>query len=283
MNVALLQSQEFWADKFPNLSICNLELFRQSSSVKLDQSTAQELAGQLTEEGYLQGRSDWGLDLDEMARSIRVLSEAGIPPVFAFLFDEFWIAFRKLDNLYRAVLGEDYVFLPDFWVWNVDPSKGEAGWSPHRDRGRIALFADGSPKSVTTWIPLTEATPLNGCIYVVPVSEDPTYGTEEEAAWRPSLNGVRALPVSPGDFLIWNQSLLHWGGKTSKRARSSRISLSFEVQRGDVPPFNEPLLRPSSIVSFGGRLRLVAKQLLQYRHMYQLSDEMTGFALSLTH
>lgn len=70
--------------------------------------------------------------------------------------------------------------LPDFWAWNVDPVRGDAGWRPHRDRGRTTLLPDGGPKSITTWIALTRATPLNGCMHVVPARNDPTYNTPDE-------------------------------------------------------------------------------------------------------
>ena len=43
------------------------------------------------------------------------------------------------------------------------------------DKGRRALFEDGSPKSLTTWIPLSNATALNGCMYIVPALHDPTF------------------------------------------------------------------------------------------------------------
>src|SRR5581483_4001555 len=146
--------------------------------------------------------------------------------------------------LYRELLGGKYCFLPDFWVWNVDPAKGDAGWQPHRDKGRVALFDDGSPKSLTTWIPLSSSTPLNGCMYIVPAMHDMTYGTAEEANWKFDYSSIRALPGEPGDFFIWNQAVLHWGSKTSPRAKESRISIAFEFQRADIPAFNNPLIDP---------------------------------------
>jgi len=33
---------------------------------------------------------------------------------------------------------------------------------------------------LTTWIPLSRATPLNGCLYIVPAPLDPTYATPDE-------------------------------------------------------------------------------------------------------
>ena len=89
---------------------------------------------------------------------------------------------------------------------------------------------------------------------------------------------VRALPVEPGDYLIWNQAVLHWGSRSSRLAQGPRISMALEFQRGDVAPFNGPLLPPLTRPGFEARLKLVAKQILQYRHMYPLTPAMQGLA-----
>src|SRR6185503_2390352 len=120
-----------------------------------------------------------GLDLGLMASTVRRLSAEGISPVFAFLFDEFWAPFRAMDGLFGGLLDE-YGLLPHFWVWNVDPQKGDAGWAPHRDMGHAALRPDGTPITITTWIPLSEANPLNSCMYMVPAHADPVYGTARD-------------------------------------------------------------------------------------------------------
>ncbi len=119
-------------------------------------------------------------------------------------------------------------------------------------------------------------------MYLVPPRLDPTYGTAEEKQWRFEYPSVRALPAMPGDALIWNQAVLHWGGKTSPLATESRISLAFEFQRLDVAPFNRPLIRPRACVPFDLRLKLVAKQILQYRHMYQFDPAMLEWAQDKT-
>ena len=71
-----------------------------------------------------------------MAETVRFLSAANLSPVFAFLYDEFWCPFLKLHHVYNALLGGRYMWLPAFWVGNVNPKKSELGWKPHRDRGR---------------------------------------------------------------------------------------------------------------------------------------------------
>jgi len=75
--------------------------------------------------------------------------------------------------------------------------------------------------------------------------------------------------------------VLHWGARSSARGPGPRISIGFEFQRGDIVPFNEPLLDPASHLNFNGCLLVIAKQILQYDHMYPLSDEMKAMAVAV--
>lgn len=272
-----LARREFWLAFAPRLHIDEASVLGDAGSFQFSPEVRQDIDGRLKFEGYFQLRHNWGVDLALMAETVRQLSAQNIPPVFGYLFDEFWIPFHALAPLYKAILG-DYAMLPDFWIWNVDPSKGDAGWKPHRDRGYDALFADGSPKSLTTWIPLSRATPGNSCIYVIPAHMDSDYAKTPDPNWRPNLPDARALSAEPGDFLIWNQALLHWGSRTSPYEKETRVSMAFEFQRTDVPPFNTPLLDAGKPLSFDERIRLIAKQVLQYRHMYTVQPAIEQMA-----
>jgi ectoine hydroxylase-related dioxygenase (phytanoyl-CoA dioxygenase family) len=178
----------------------------------------------------------------------------------------------------ESVLGPGFLRLPDFWVWFVDPKRGEKGWTPHRDKNRSTIREDGSPKSLTVWIPLTESTPLNGCIYMVPADRDPTYNTDRQNEWLFDYQDIRALPAAPGSILAWNQQVLHWGASGSLREINPRISVAVEFQAGDVPPYREPLSMANSVPSFDFRRQLIAKQILQYQHMYPLDPEVRAIA-----
>jgi hypothetical protein len=274
MKAGQFLKREHWISLAPGLHIEDRSLFENVAHFEL----TPELAAQFKYDGYLQGSADWGLDVKLMADTVRSLSAADLSPLFAYLYDEFWYPFFKLQHLYGALLGGEYYMLPDFWIWNVDHRKGEAGWKPHRDKGKKSLLDDGSPKSLTTWIPLSTATPLNGCMYVVPARYDPTYGTADELKLECEFQSIRALPGGPGDFFIWNQALLHWGSRTSPHAAESRVSMAFEFQRADVPPFNTPLIDPLHVPPFERRLELVAKQIGRYRHMYKLDPKVAEMA-----
>jgi len=269
---------KFWQSFAPNFNICEPASFVDISSSDFSESELGEARTRLTIEGYVQEECKWMVDCNEMAKLVGRLSNTSLPNVFAFVYDEFWLPFFQLHPILSSLLGRDYFMLPHFWVWNIDPAKGEAGWKPHRDKGRKSLDNDGSPKSITVWIPLSEVTPLNGCMYLVPAYLDPTYNTGRENQEEFAYSSIRALPGRPGDFFVWNQAVFHWGGKSSPRASTPRVSMAVEFQRADVEAFDIPLISPLSPPPFEVRLKLIAKQVLQYRHMYQADKEIVEFA-----
>jgi 2-polyprenyl-3-methyl-5-hydroxy-6-metoxy-1,4-benzoquinol methylase len=189
-----------------------------------------------------------------------------------------------LSQILSVILGDEYRQLPAFWGWYINTTNTEKGWRPHRDNLNDTLLADGMPKCVTIWIPLSDAIPLNGCMYILPAPFDPNYGgTIQKGEKNESINfqDIRALPATAGSVLCWNHAVLHWGGRSSERAPHARISLAFEFQRSDVEPYKTPLLDPSNPPNFNQRLALIGKQVLQYQHMYPLSEELAELATEL--
>jgi len=81
--------------------------------------------------------------------------------------------------------------------------------------------------------------------------------------------------------LAWNQAILHWGSRASDHGEGPRIGAAFEFQRGDRAPFSSPLLDPGRQLMFTERLALIGRQILQYRHMYPLTEEVAAIASSL--
>lgn len=216
---------------------------------------------------------------------IALLDRSGIPPPFAFVYDEFWLAYQGVADVIAAALGADYLMLPDFWAWHVRACDQGAGWGPHRDRVQPTLDDDNSPHALTVWLPLSDATPLNGCMYVLPAHLDERFrsrvfdGPDNNRVADPQ--SIRAVPSTAGSLLAWNQALLHWGGRASRLAGGPRISVAMEFQRGDRPAFNRPLLDPSRLPTFRERLGLIGKQVLQYRHMIPLAPDLERAAAEL--
>ena len=274
--------KDAWSNLSPNLHVDDNSALEGFETFLVDEATLEALQQKILTEGYIHIQSpEWNLPLEGMSQVITRIVEIGLAPVFAFVYDEFWLAFCKLHHILAGLLGDAYKRLPDFWIWRVDPVSGGSGWAPHRDKGRRSLQENGSPKSISVWLPLTSATPLNGCMYIVPADRDPTYNTEDEKRHVPALQDIRALPCSPGEIFMWNQAILHWGGRSSPEANSPRISVSIEFQRGEIEPFNTPLMEPLTLANFDFRMQLICKQVMQYGHMNEVSSVTSLFVESL--
>ncbi|MGE5539744.1 MAG: phytanoyl-CoA dioxygenase family protein [Gemmatimonas sp.] len=276
-----LRDRTFWTSVAPGFHIEDRASFARVPLWELP-APAETIAAVLDREGYVHLPGAQGAAAaQQLSSAVRRLVDAGLPPVFAMVFDEFWIPAFALTKIVATALGGTYKLLPDFWIWHIDPAKDEAGWAPHRDKGHRALFPDGRPKAVTAWLALSDADPLNGCMYLVPAHRDPHYGTERDGDWTFAYPDVRALPAAVGDVFVWNQAVLHWGAHASPMAKAARVSMAFEFQREDVAPFNEPLIPATTILRFEDRLKLIAKQVLQYKHMYRVPPDMDEAARTL--
>jgi hypothetical protein len=279
---------DFWRELNPGLSITESAV--PWSPLKFDPDELAEIAHDLQTEGYFQiGPLLPELEVFLMGTGIATLHEANIPAVFAFVYDEYWQVYMRLARLLAGILGDGYRLLPSFWAWCIEPDPNQAGWGPHRDRlSKPVLREDHSPNIMTIWIPLSDATPLNGCMYVIPAHHDPYYVESQTTGYQDNLSliavvmqSVRALPAPAGSILGWTHSLFHWGGHSSIKTEVPRISLSVEFQRGDVAAFTPNLLEPLIVPSFERRLQFIAKQILRYRHMYPLSEELANLAEQL--
>lgn len=266
-DLAQLRSEDTWHAIAPSLHVCDSAFWQSQQALQLDDTTLDTLAQLTTREGYFQTDPvDWQLPVYDMANLIHALRQLRIPPVFGFVYDEFWLMYVKMQPVLARILGDDYVTLPNVWAWHIDPAANEHGWRPHRDRGRASIFEDGRPKILNVWLPLTDATPINGCMYLVPADRDPTYNTAEEMNMQYQLNDIRALPAAAGSMLAWNQAVLHWGSHAAPRIATPRISIGAEFQRRDVAPFSEPFLEPGTQPTFAARLWMIAEQFKRYRH-----------------
>lgn len=269
----------FWRAFGPKLRIEDQKFIGSLEQVGDHGAKAERLRELIRTEGYFQlPAPEWDLPLADMAAVVAKLEAEGIPTPFAFVYDEFWALSVKLTRMLEGLLGPGFMRLPDFWAWHVDPTKDERGWRPHRDKGHGSLRPDRSAKSLTVWLPLSESTTLNGCMYILPADRDPTYATPNDGQWQIDLPDIRALPAQPGTIFCWTQAVLHWGSHGTPRESRPRISVAFEYQASDIPPYNEPLSPPMSTPVFSARLKLIAKQILQYQHMYPLRDDVKAIA-----
>jgi hypothetical protein len=242
------------------------------------------LVGQLREEGHVNVPAV--LEAEAVARlrgAVVSLAERGLPPVYLWMYDEVWRAFRAFRPFLAAALGADYVAVPELWTWHVPAEDAAEGWRPHRDQiEKVFVDADGSPQSLTLWMPLTDATPLNGCIYLLPSHLDPEFRRAvgpRDVVRRPQ--DIRAQPAVAGSVLAWNHGVLHWGGRASRRAAGPRISVACEFQRPSIQALARPLLPADRAPPFTLRLWLMARAILGYRHMATVPKDVAALAQAL--
>lgn len=272
---------EFWRSLNPGLSIAETWA-SPPQPIALDPDLQADRISDLSHQGYFQIEPVLPeMDLFRMAAGIEVLYENQIPELFAFVYDEFWQIHQSLRPLLTAFLGSEYRQLPAFWAWYLDAKTDHAGWERHRDRSQPTLRPDGMPNIMTIWIPLTDASPLNGCMYVLPAHLDPNYPDNLKSCEIDNVRDIRALPAAMGSVLGWTHSLLHWGARSSPKAPCPRISISCEFQRGDVDPYETPLLPSQFMPSFEQRLRLVGHQIRKYKHMFSHPEELLELATHL--
>tara|TARA_B110000971_G_scaffold179086_1_gene185265 strand:+ start:3440 stop:4351 length:912 start_codon:yes stop_codon:yes gene_type:complete len=270
----------FWDKIFTSLHTSHTANLKSSfKPFDIESDRVKLYKARLINEGFIQMPQlpwdNWFIDLKE---AIELFERLSIPLPFIFVYCEPWLLVSKLNIVIKKLFGESYYLLPDFWVWHVDPNKEAAGWMPHRDKGPNALFQNGAPKSLTIWIPITDATIENGCMYVLPANRDPSYVSGGFDKEKLDMQNIVALPASAGSPLIWNQGVLHWGSRSLHRNSPPRMSVAFEVQIANVDPFNQPLIKPLEIPNFEDRLKLICKQVLQYSHMYPLQKDIELFA-----
>lgn len=270
---------QFWKDLCPSLTISDIELRVTPPEVEI-----KDISDKIIHDGYFHVPfNSWDLPLDEMAKCIEKLKTLNIEPVWCFIYDEFWLLTTKVDAYIKSVLGEKYHKLPDMWAWHIDPANDERGWQAHRDRDPGTLFDDGSPKSITVWIPLTDATVENGCMYVVPKPKDPN-STKMDESYYADLeehlyeNDKVAVEAKAGDLLGWNQQLLHWGGSSTNKNAKPRISVSVEfvsnyvtrLQNHSVQYSVKPWFNPFHVPTFDKKAELINTVLLRYQHMWEV-------------
>src|SRR5262245_5368908 len=194
MSLTTWMTADYWLKLASHLHIRDVALLTRTLPFDLHDNIVQELDTRLVREGYFQiDPLNWGVPIGDMAHAIQALEQNRWMPVFAFVFDEYWVMYHQLKNVLARLLGADFKFKPNFWAWHIDPRQGQSGWEPHRDDSKTGLLPDGRSRCLTVWVALTDATPLNGCIYVVPADRDPTYNTPQHREWRFKLPDVRAL------------------------------------------------------------------------------------------
>ena len=193
---------------------------------------------------------------------VNVVKKTPFRSTYALLYDDFYQVAARLDNLLKPILGEGYLFIADeieaYHIANSD----NAGGSPHHRDSLMthkAISGDGMPLLVNVWVALTDITPEDACMYVVPAQHDPDYpsnGIEPDDPHRMRFHpeDIRAVPVKAGSVICWSTSLIHWGGRSSSFANHPRMSFAMYFQSAAVPPFHYAAFSQGSDIPFPLRI-----------------------------
>jgi len=291
-------TREYWLNLCPELSISDdLLSMDVKQAFKIEAAEPELCAAQFKEDGYFQSQPVLPAELTKkLASAIIKVTDQGFPAQFCLVYDEFWQPLMRLNHLLDPIMGKGYLLLPDFWFYNVKNDDSDSGWSPHRDvQFPNPINSDGTPKVLNLWIPLTDATPLNGCMYMLPASRDPDYPKDFTSLighdfrsvkhYTPEmLQNFRALPAKAGSVLGWNQYVFHWGSRSSRWAPEPRINYSMYVQRADVKPYDDLAINLNGNnnfrLTFDMRVGIVCRSLWQYKDTNDLtiSEELIEYA-----
>lgn len=273
---ALAARRDSWLQLNPHLHVT--DAFEREDPPRTESSTPviRQALEQVREEGWCYAPLP-GADtlLHDLLRAVDNLRAEHWHPSFAFVYDEMWrlAAHPFLASLLTEILGPGYTFERDFWVNYVPPRSG-SGWKPHVDAADDPLEADGRPNVLTVWVPLTDATLENGCMYLLPAHRMPGGGEFTAAAGSFSyafvtglLQAARAVPAAAGTVVCWGGRIVHWGAASERHAAAPRVSvaLSYRSARVAATPGEAGVdLRPGRM-PFTARLKAVGAQFMNYQ------------------
>jgi hypothetical protein len=277
----------YWTRICPDLSLGRLQPRNDIEEQSLPIEDRQRFVQRLVRDGYL--KTDPFISarlIAAMKQAMFVLRDQGFPPVFAYVYDEFWDIARGPS--FRALLADAFGpgcrQSPRVWAFHVGTEDGASGWPPHVDGGHLTHTTD----RITLWIPITDATLENGCMNVVPKHLLPPSLPDEFAndasgispkVWRTMLQGARPLPARAGSILAWDFQVVHWSGFCDG-AVEPRLSLAVEIIGATAEPVESelPLFDLVSLPPFEERLRAIAKGILSYQRFEPMTLRYVGLA-----
>jgi hypothetical protein len=257
----------YWQALYPPFSIC-AKAPQPPDLPPLDATTLAHYARGLDQFGYFSSESPLARTLTHpLLECVEAVRKQGWPPGFAYVYDEFWTLWRvaPIAQILTAALGKGYRWIPHGWCHYLQPVRGASGWPPHID-GNL-------PNRMSIWIPLSDATLENGCIYLVPkdmntsaIGERRELRDASNLQMRELLQRGRAIPAPAGSLLGWQFRILHWGS-TAHSPGNPRVSLVLEFIAGNEAPIkNEmPLFDPAApLPDLPMRLHSIGRAIRQY-------------------
>lgn len=252
-----------------------------------------------------------GAICERLAMGIRRLVAHGYSSNMILMFDEAWMVGDLLTCLVGGASGNAPI--GDWFIFNVDKDSCYIPGPPHRDRpsadetsfryppheSYTSALTDqlthsiaqpalslGAPKYCSVWLALTDATPENSCLYVIPREYDSGYSLlgEHISIQTGSLQHIVAQPLTQGSFLAFSHRLVHWGSLPQPHhAQRGRIALTlaFADPSFEFSYFDHNIFGPLPPLQL--RLGLVAGQQIQYEHLMPLGIHMLSLYRRIFH
>ncbi|MFT5007124.1 MAG: hypothetical protein ACI861_002051 [Paracoccaceae bacterium] len=258
------QSPEFWRRLAPELTISDaqpLSLIRRTSA----QSNREKM--RLVNDGFLRVKQPgFRSEMSQISGAMERIVNAGLPAAFIGVYDEVWSIIAQMNNVLDGIFDGKSQMVPDFWASHT---VSNASLAAGRRRAGNGVYSDGTPKNVTVWVPVTDATPDNGCVYVVPAGQDRNYGKPNPERADASLSGIRALAANAGDALIWTGETYNWQARPDRYGEDGPLmSLTWEFQCSKSKPLEGMLIDSFPYVPFETRLALLARQMPLHRREF---------------
>eukprot|EP00943_MAST-04B_sp_MAST-4B-sp1_P002845 g2845.t1 len=291
-----INDENYWRQLCPELTVKEDKIATVQQSVfSLNDDDIKKYKNELCTKGYFRLNSSmllWEKELlEKIVRSIELLRSKGWPPHFILIFNEIW----KIGHQFSKILEQtsNNKLNMDLLAWYIDPKLNQSGFSPHRDRMpkdkpgqtpgtavKKSFHDDNTPKYTSIWLPLTNATPDNSCLYFIPANEDPYYAIGDPIDMEPldavlprdnlsSLQKIRCMPCTPGSPLVFSHRLIHWAGRSNPDCTDGpRVALGFAFSDNsfEKPYFSRKYL---PLPPFQLRVALAAGQAIKYNNRFQ--------------
>jgi len=185
---------------------------------------------------------------------------AGLPAVFAYVYDQTWTLLRPLLAHVTDRIGP-CAPLDDGWAWHMPPGDG-VGWPGHRG-SYLPGSEGGAQQVVNTWLALTDVTERHSTIALVPTSADPHFPDSLDC--HPDEDLGRLVTAQTGEAIYWDARVFHWGSRGFADVNGPRISTSFTIASDDFRPTARRI--PPQLPGLDFRLQLIAGWVGTYAHL----------------
>lgn len=302
-----LLDPSFWRRLCPFLTVgrefaCDVVVGHKQNDLPIEKGQASNQTTSLIDRGYFKiethATQSFKAISELLAIGVQRLIAYGFAPSFILMYDETWMLGEYSKILLESTSGNKPI--GDWFVFHVDcaTSGGYKPGPPHRDRptGNVTSFhtPSGIPKYCSVWIALTDSTPENSCLYVLPRNCDDGYHDCGDSMASTLMStrlwqNIVAQPLQAGGLFIFSHRLLHWGSTPEPESRDSTklirpriaLSMAFADKSFEEPYFDADLHLP--FPPMGLRLGLVAGQSIQYEHLLSIEKHTLSFYQRIFH